>query len=244
MRVEVVAVDLAEPVGGVRFAAEELEDADPGDALLEERIDAREADADVARGVADAAAEEECGAHDEGHDRERDEGEAPVEGEHRAHDENEGEDVAEDGDDAGAEEFVQRLDVVGHAGHEPTDGVAVEEGQAEALEVAERLAAQVVHDALSEPGREQRLGVREREGQGQRDDEGDGEPPEERGVARRDGVVDRDLGQPGPDELERRARDQHRDRTRHAPAIGAHVAEQAAHEVVVVLAVWSVLGHG
>src|SRR5690606_14171630 len=124
----------------------------------------------------------------------------------------EGEDIAEDGDDARAEEFVQDLDVVGDAGHEPPDRVFVEEGEAQSLEVAEDLATKVVHHALADPGGEHGLSVLEREGQGERSEVRDGEPCEESAVAVRDCAVDRDLREPWSDELEARRGDEEEDR--------------------------------
>src|SRR5690606_16814176 len=104
VRLEVVAVDPGEAVRGRALAVEDLDDADPGDPFLEEGVDPREADTDVAERLPDPAAEVEGGQEDEGDDGEGDEGEAPVEEEERADDEEEGEDIAEDGDDPRAEE--------------------------------------------------------------------------------------------------------------------------------------------
>ena len=52
--------------------------------------------------------------------------------------------------DAGGEELVERVHVVGDAGHQPPDGVVVEEGEREALQMLEHLRAHVVHDALAD----------------------------------------------------------------------------------------------
>ncbi len=63
----------------------------------------------------------------------------------------EDEDVFEDGEDAGGEHLVEGVDVGGEAGDEAADGVAVEEGDVHALQVAEDLAAQIEHDLLAGP---------------------------------------------------------------------------------------------
>ena len=63
-----------------------------------------------------------------GDDGEGEQRERPAHPEHDADDEGEGEDVFEDGEDAGGEHFVERVDVGGDAGDEAADGVAVEEG--------------------------------------------------------------------------------------------------------------------
>ena len=77
-------------------------------------------------------------------------------------------DVAEDRHDAGREELVQGVHVGGHPGDQPADGVAVVEGDGQALQVAEDLPAQVVHDVLPHELHHVALGVEheEREHQG------------------------------------------------------------------------------
>ena len=63
----------------------------------------------------------------------------------------EDEDILEDGEDAGGEHLVERVDVGGDAGDETADGVVIEEGGVHALQMAEDLAAHVEHDLLAGP---------------------------------------------------------------------------------------------
>ncbi len=86
-----------------------------------------------------------------GDDGEREQGERPAHPQHDDDDEGEDEDVFEDGEDAGGEHLVERVDVGGDAGDEAADGVAVEEGDVHALDVAEDLAAEIEHDLLAGP---------------------------------------------------------------------------------------------
>ena len=60
-------------------------------------------------------------------------------------------DVLEDGEDAGGEHLVERIDVGGDAGDEAADGVFVEEADVLQLDVAEDLAAEIEHDLLAGP---------------------------------------------------------------------------------------------
>src|SRR5690606_15212781 len=71
---------------------------------------------------------------------------------------------------------------------------------------------------------------RERKG----DEVRDGEPGEERGVPVRDRAVERDLGQPWADELERCAGEEHGDGGGDSPAVRAQVPQEPPHEAGVV----------
>ena len=84
------------------------------------------------------------GQHREGH-----ESEPPVEGQHHPHDPEEREEVAEDRDDARREELVHGVHVGRDPRDQPPDGVLVEVGDVQALEVAEDLRAHVQHDLLA-----------------------------------------------------------------------------------------------
>src|SRR5690606_29411940 len=97
---------------------------------------------------------------------------------------------------------------------QPADGVAVEVGQAEALDVAEDLAPEVVHDALADPGGEDGLRVLEGEGDEDRAEERGGEDREQPQVSLRDGAVQHEAGDPGPEELERGAGEEQRSEER------------------------------
>ena len=97
------------------------------------------------------AAEDAGDVEDDGDDGEREQGQRPAHPQHDDDDEGEHEDVFKDGEDAGGEHFVERVDVGGDAGDELADGVVVEEAGVHALQVAEDLAAQIEHDLLAGP---------------------------------------------------------------------------------------------
>ena len=128
----------------------------------------------------------------------------------------------------------QFLDVAGQTRHQPSDGVAVEEAQAEPLKLREDLGAQVVHHPLADPGREQDLRVAEHQSEHEGERVDSGEDSEQLQIAVGNRPIDRDGGQVGPDQLEARGDDQHDHRQRHAHPVGLEVAEQATHQVRVV----------
>ena len=146
------------------------------------------------------------------------------------------EDVAEHRDHAAAEQLVQRLDVAGDARHQPADRIPVVEAQVEPLQLREDLAAQIVHDAsgrarwsawsaaYSSRNATQRwrprYTAREQREQAQ--------------VAVRNRAVERDLGEPGPDHLERGSEQQDDNGERDRQPVRPQVAQQPPHEARVV----------
>ena len=153
------AVDGLEVVVGALLAIEELDHAHAGDVFLRKGVDARDRGADPTVGVADTFAEDAGDEDDDRQDGEGDEREPPVHAQHHEDDAEQDEDVLEDCEDAGGEHLVQRVHVGGEAGDEAADGVAVEEGNVHALQMAEDLGAHVVHDLLAGPLHE--VGLRE-----------------------------------------------------------------------------------
>ena len=117
---------------------------------------------------------------DEREDGEGQQGEPPAHAQHDEDDAGENEDVLEDGEDAGGEHLVEGVDVGGEPRDQPADGIAIEEGEVHALQVAEDLAAQVEHDFLAgplhQPGLERLKPIAEEQGhqpnQGQLGDAG------------------------------------------------------------------------
>ena len=77
--------------------------------------------------------------------------------EDRDQDERQADDVAEQADDPRREHLVQRLDVVGQAGHQPPDRRAIEERRRQRQHVAVDAHAQVVHAQLADHLREVEL---------------------------------------------------------------------------------------
>ena len=126
----------------------------------------------------------------------------------------EGDDVAQDGDDAGREDLADRLHVAQDPGHDAPDGIPVEERGRETLDVGEEGGAQVVHDALTGPRREVDLRVAKRvlDGQGRREERDD--PREPGPVSLEDVLVDGDLDQVRLDEVHRRQEREQRRRER------------------------------
>ncbi len=126
----VFGVDGGEVVEGAALAVEELHDGHAGDVLLREGVDAGGGGALAAVAVADVAAEDARDVEDGRDDRDGEQRQRPAHAQHDDDDEGEDEDILEDGEHAGGEHLVQRVDVGGDAGDEPADGVVVEEGRA------------------------------------------------------------------------------------------------------------------
>ena len=114
-------------------------------------VDAGDGGAHAAVALAHAVAEEAGDEEDDRQDGEGEQRQPPAHAQHDDDDEGEDEEVFEDGEDAGGEHLVEGVDVGGDAGDQAADGVAVEEGDVHALQVAEDLAAQVEHDLLAGP---------------------------------------------------------------------------------------------
>ena len=145
------AIDFGEAVVGLALAIEELQHDHAADVLLQVGVDAGDGDADAAVGIAHPVAEN-LGRHDdEGKHGKSDQRQLPVHAQHHAQDAREHEKIFEDGDHAGSEHLVQRVHVGGDARDQPTDRVLVEEGDVQALQVAEDLAAEIEHHFLSGP---------------------------------------------------------------------------------------------
>ena len=146
----------------------------------------------------------------------------------------EGDDVAQDRDDAGREDLADRLDVAEDPRHHAPDGIPIEERGRQPLDVGEERRPEVVDDALPGPRREVDLGVAEgvldRQGQEeQRHDVGQPGP-----VAAEDVGVDGDLDEVRLDEVHRRQeREQERREDDRAP-VRARVGPDPPREPRVV----------
>ena len=146
----VVAIAAAKFGAGFLFAVEELHDAHAGNVFLEIGVDAGDGGTYAAIGVAYEHAEEIGDDKDEGEDGECVEGEAMVDGKKPAGEDREEEEIVDHGDDAGGEEVVEGVDVGGDAGDQAADGVAVEVGHRQPLDVTENRGAHVVHGLLAD----------------------------------------------------------------------------------------------
>ena len=195
VRDAVLLVERLELLEVARLLRERAHDPDAGQRLLQVGGDRRDL---LARGAVGVGADDPEGERRDAQDREDDVGdqrELGVEREqdHRGADQRQRR--AEERDDAVADERVERLDVVG----EPRDQHARPPARVEAdrhrLQVREELDAQVLQRALADPAGHVGLHVGrapvDERGAHERDDD-----PRERGeVARRDALVDRQLGQ-------------------------------------------------
>ena len=163
----VLEVDGGEVVEGTLFAVEELNDGHAGNVLLSKGVDLCRGGALAAVAVADMIAKELGRVQDRRNDRKGEQGQRPAHEKHDADDPGEDEDVFEDGEDARGEHLVECVDVGGDTGDEAADGVAVEEGYMERLDVTEDLAAEIEHDLLSSPLHHVGLQELEQEGEGE-----------------------------------------------------------------------------
>ena len=232
--VVVPAVDGGEGLAVPRLAAEQLHHRHAREVLLEEGVDARHPPARLAEGPPRALAEPVGEGEEERDHGEGDEGEAPVEGHHHRHDPEQGEEVAEDGDDARGEQLVHRVHVGGDARHEPAHRVAVEVAHVQPLQVREDLAPHVLHDPLPGHLHDVVLPEAHDEGGGEGQEVEPGHPGEARRVARRDVAVDRDLGEVRPHEVDPGLGDDQDEGGRDRSEVRAQVPEEPPQQLEVV----------
>ncbi len=193
-------------------------------------------------------AKELRGVDDQGEDGEGEQGEGPAHGKHDGDDVGEGKNVFKDGEDAGGEHFVERVDVGGDAGNETTDGIAIEKGDVHALEVAEDFGAEIEHDLLAGPLHEVGLDEFEQKAEdegteveaGEFRDAGHGDGAE---VAGEPGVlaggggeigIDGDLDEIGAEDVGTGLDEDGEGGDAGLELVGGEVAEQAAHDAAVV----------
>ncbi len=146
-----VAVDFREAVVCLALAIEELQHHHAADVLLQVGVDACDGDANAAVGIAHPVAENLGREHDEGQHGKRDQRQLPVHAQHHAEDAEEHEQIFKDRDHAGGEHLIQRVHVGSDARDQAADRILVEEGNMQALQVAEDLAAQIEHHFLAGP---------------------------------------------------------------------------------------------
>ena len=170
VRVHVAAIDFREAVVGLALAIEELQHDHPADVLLQIGVDAGDGDADAAVGFAHPVAENLGGYNDKRQHSKSDQRQLPVHAQHHAENAEEHEEVFEDGDHAGGEHFIQCVDVGGDARDQAADGILVEEGNVQALQMAEDLAAEIEHHFLAGPLHEVGLQKLEQEAEDQQSD--------------------------------------------------------------------------
>ena len=172
------------------LAAERLDDAHAGDALLQLREGVADAVAHIEVGGVRLALEPDAGQHDEGHADQAQQQELPRHD--RQHDDrhDEEEAVAHEHEQPHLHELLQRVHVAGHPGHDDPGLLAVVEGHRQALEVVEHPQAQVAEERLADAADQQDL-----EPVGDVGDAGDHDVADDRGVegaavVRLDALVD------------------------------------------------------
>ncbi len=138
--------------------------------LLQVGIDAGDGDPDAAVGVAHAVAENLRCHYDKGKHGKRNQCQLPVHAQHHAQNAEEHEKVFEDGNHAGGEHFIQGVDISGDARYQAADRILVEEGDVQALQMAEDLAAKIEHHFLAGPLHEVGLQELEQEAEDQQSD--------------------------------------------------------------------------
>jgi hypothetical protein len=201
VRVEMVGVQFVEAARLVALATEQLHDAHPGDSLVEEGVDARDARSDLAVALAYPDPKEVRREHHQRNYREAGERQSPVDPQHRRADRDEREQIAESRDDARREQLIERFDVRSHARDQSADRIAIEEVDRQSLQVRKQLAPQVAHHALPEERGEDRLAVRARKVRDEGQRKQNHRPTDERDVVRRNCDVDHFSRQQRTDEL-------------------------------------------
>ena len=137
-----------EPRGVVVFAAERLGDANTRQALLQLGVDRRYRIARPKVRAARAALEPDGDQHLEGQHDERGERQANVEHQQDPDHTHAADDTGEGEQQALLQQLGERLDVGGHAGHDPPAHLPVVVVERQPLEMPERSRPQRVHDAL------------------------------------------------------------------------------------------------
>ena len=230
----VLSVELAVLAKLPRFLPEELNHLHADDVLLDESVEHRDPCADPAiyhthPPLEDERHGKERGKHGEGH-----QGETPVQIDQHHHDAEEHEDVAEYRNDARREELVQRVDVGRNASDEPPHRVSIEKAWMELLQMAEDLPSHVVHDSLTRHVHDVDLAVGDDKLEHQGQNVYSRERVETGHIAVRDVIVDGDLGQKWPDELESRDGDYEKQRDDDGELVGLQVAKQTPHQAAVI----------
>ena len=233
-RVPVLGVDVLELEVIPPLLAEGLDRGHAGDVLVEVRIQPRQDAPALPVILPRFCAIGVRGQDHHGKQGEAHEAQAPVQEEHGAGDPGDHQRVAEEGDDAGAQQLVQVLDVVDDAGHQAADGVPVEEGEVVPLEVPEELLADVVHHPLADVLGGVGVGELEEEAQDDRGQIEEGHAVEPGEVPGGDVPVDGDLDEVGAQELGSRVPGEEHDGQADQEPVRPEVRQQAEDQPGVV----------
>ncbi len=166
--------------------------------------------------------------------READQPQFPIQPQHRARNAENDKQVAQQTDDSGAEQLVERFDIIDGPGHQTPHRIAVEVGHVLLLQVREDLHAQVMHGALA--GVFGRVGLDEkknktRENVAQVEQHDDIQAVN---IAVGDIAIDRDLGDVGAKELAPRMQQEECESERKQFPVRSQIAHDAAHEPRVI----------
>ena len=133
----------------VPLAREQLDDRDPLQRFLEERVQCGQTSPRLPVGVPGAEPEVRGHRGQHRHDGERHQREPPVHPQHDGHHAHERDDVRGDGEQAARERLADRLHVIEHTGHQAAHRIAVVVGGLQTQQVSEERLAQVVRHALA-----------------------------------------------------------------------------------------------
>ncbi len=147
----VVAIDLLEFGAAAGFAIEELQHGDAADVLLQIGVDAGDGDANPAVAFLHGTPELHGDQHHQRHHGQQEAGHAGAQFEHRDDDEAQHQQVAQDHQQAGGKQFVERVHVGGDAGDQAAHRIVIVEGKVQALQARHHFAPQVEHGFLSDP---------------------------------------------------------------------------------------------
>ncbi len=165
---------------------------------------------------------------------ERDECQLPVHPEHHPDDGRDHHQVAEHVNHARGEQLVERVHVRGEPRHHAPDRVAVVVGDLLALQLAVKLAPEVVHHALAHGFEQHGLQVREPEGDEEHGEEDEREPFQSADVARRDVPVNRVLRELRLKDAQQIEHERQHERGQERAQVRLQVAHQPARHLPVV----------
>ena len=229
VRPAVGVADLAEALGVGALAPEGLHDARAREILGQRRRHVAQALAHPPVGARRVPAEEPCRERHQREEDERRQREAPVEVDQDGRRAEQEQRVLDARIEPVGDEVLERVDVVGQARDQPAGAVALEVAELERLDVLEEVAPQIGEDALPDPGREVGLRHRGAPAEQRGDDEGQRPEDELAAIARHDAAVDRELrGQRGQ-QADGRPGEQRGHREDRLGAVGTHERQQAAH---------------
>ena len=234
------------------FPGEELNHLHAADGFLDMRVDAGDANAHGAKGLAHLQAKDHRRHREEGNRRKCRQGEFRIDIEEHHREADHLEDIADQRHDAGCKHFRHVLDVVRCPGHQPPHRIAIEESKVEFLDLVEDGPANIPHRGLTRHRHQDHVGelqthpdqgheqVKESQpGQG-RKTQGRIEDPGRRRAQvlarlhRLECVVEPGLDNPGWGEFDQENGKHHQQRHRHLPPVGRDVAPKQNQQAGIV----------